>query len=163
MLNKTKELFCMILSFFSDYFKKANRKQLMLQQNAQQQAICNYAQQLQQQIQLELFLALGNNHYTNLHPITVSNHIRIHRWYIRHGTFIFQYRLSTQSIPAQTLLNLMCQNMNTDIYQCLQNLIDTYPLNVVEMLYPCLFWGLYVIDIRPIGNDICISVVTNFK
>lgn len=163
MMNKIKECICVLFSYISDYFTDAKQKRLVSQQNAQKQYIYNSAQQLHQQIQFELFLALGNNHYTNLHPITMPNHIRLHQWFISQGTFIFQYRLSAHNIPAHTLLDLMRQNMNTDIYQCQQNLLNTHPFEVIEILYPCIFWGLYIINIQSVGNDIVISVVTNFK
>lgn len=162
MKNKLQSLLNTLLTCLSNHFNEVKQRQLVTHQNIQKQEMYNRAMLLHQQIQHELFVAFHGNHYTNLHPIATPNHIRLHQWFVRNNTLVFQYRISAQSVPAQTILDLMRQNMNTDIYQCQQNLLNVHPLDVVETLYPCILWGLYVIDIRATGNDICISVVTNY-
>lgn len=150
------------VTYITDRIHQRNQETMQQQISMQNQSRNYYASMMQQDIQKELCIALQGSHYSSLHPIYSSKNIRINGFTFQNNACIFTYRLAADNIPARSILDIIRGNLNTDIYQCQQDLIYSLGMEDACILHPYLFYGLYVIGIYPDGTDICIQVATNY-
>ena len=149
-----------ITTFFSQLVARlndcANRQQ---QQLIQQKNLI-----LALQIQEELCLALHNSHLPKLISIEYPCHIRFEKYKTVADGTLFYYSIDKTVAEKQPafVLEIIKKNMNVDIARYQQELFDFFPEGQLQVLYPVLYAGLYVLAVTDQPTAVQITVATHY-
>ena len=142
-------------------------KQFMRQQ-AQQQALLECRiMDMMLEMTIDLYEALNTGSYPMLTSIQYPQTFRPHNYKLVDGAYFYQFRISKTSYDASisgVVLERMRSNMNVDIASALRRLIATFGMEQVQLMYPYLFYGLYVMNIRDLNDgDLIITVTSHIQ
>lgn len=164
-MNKIKQSLKEIVAFLQLQFQKYKMEQ-------QQQQQIRLKQQQQQQIKeimygmtKDLYYAFHNNRYANLSRVLHPTNIRLYNYKITDKGTLYLFQISKESPDvtiASILLDEIKDNMNRDIVATQQDLIFHYGWEYVQMFYPFLWNGIYVMSVQDLGGSgVIIAVGTN--
>ena len=120
-------------------------------------------------IRQNLFDVMHQNHYSNLEPIVVPSNIRALKWHVDFTIIptqaLFYYTISKKNtdVLAQAVLNSLASDINHDIASFTNVMITMQGIQNMSIIYPLLYAGIYVVDIRDIGTSIELKIACNQK
>ena len=142
-------------------------KQFMQQQAMKQTLLQNRILDLMLEMAIDLYEALHSGSYPALTSIENPQTFRPYNYKYVDGACLYQYRISKSTFDSNisgVVLERMRSNMNVDIATAQRRLIATFGMEQVQLMYPYLFYGLYVMNIRDVNDgDLIITVTSHIQ
>jgi len=163
ILTILKDTLTSICKSISEYCKDSHAKREQNQQQLRSYTQTIYIQNMQYDIQSELYAIMNGSDYPFIHSVKLPKNIRCHSYKTVGNNIIFSYTLAAHTIPARSMLDILKDNISTDIQQYHDDLIYDLGYYDTELLHPYIYHGLYVIDISILGTNIKIDVASNYR
>lgn len=114
-------------------------------------------------LQEELFEILKNSAYDYFNNLHCPNNLINYGWEIRENEVLYCFDVYTPNPPSNFILEQIRQKLNIEIAQHQAIFLQQYGDDLACLIYPCIYYGMYIMSMKRNGVMIQFKVATHLS
>ena len=151
------------LHFLNNYFNQLSARWQEEQTTKQLFYNSIHWNNVSQMLQDELFLILKNSPYEYFNTMFCSDNINNNGWEIRGNDIVYCFDIYTSTPPTNFVLEQLRQKLNLKIAQYQRMFIQQYGHEQASLLYPCIYYGMYILSMKQDGVMVRFEITTHLS
>lgn len=151
------------LHFLNNYFNQLSAK--WQEERTSRQLFYNsiHWDNVSLMLQRELFFILKNSPYEFFNYLPCSDDIYNCGWELRGNDIVYCYEVYVSDPPNNFILEQIRKKLNLKIAQYQRMFIQQYGHEQASLLYPCIYYGMYLLSMKQDGVMVRFEITTHLS
>ena len=166
MLTTVKDLVTSLSDLLKNKLEENNQQTAYLKALNDKQMLNYSVYSLMLVIQEALFDILAHRDIEHIKTIRAAADIRIIDYRVVNDAFIYIFEIEKKDIYSKVsnyALEQLRRRMNSDIYRRQQQIMRIYGVEFLMINYPLLYYGIYILKIKDVGDSLRLYVATHIQ